>query len=202
MLKGLIIFEGGEGCGKTTQIKLLSKYLTRKHVPHVTTREPGGTPLGEHLRDLMLNEEITDPITEYLIITTARRQHLNEVILPALKSGKLVLCDRFTYSTLVYQCIVKGMDRKLFNELNDKLLGDIKPELCIYFDLPPNLVEERTARRKGAAKTVYDRKGVEFHENLRKSYLRVADSHDEMKVIDANQTIDEIASQVLELLNL
>ena len=134
------------------------------------------------------------------MITTARRQHINQVILPALASGKLVLCDRFTYSTLVYQCIVKGMDKALFDELNEKLLGDIKPELCIYFDLPPSMVAERTSRRKGAAKTVYDKKGLEFHENLRKAYLNIAGTCDEMKVIDATKTIDEITAQVLELI--
>lgn len=203
MLKNFITFEGGEGCGKTTQIRLLSEYFDSVGINHLKTREPGGTALGEKLRDAMLDaEELQDATTEYLLITAARKHHLDTVIVPALDAGKLVICDRFTDSTLAYQCYMKGMDLWMFERLNDMLLHGMVPSLTIYLDLDPAAGLARIANRQGAH-NIYDKKGLDFHTKLRESYLKIVSNHPNRIVkIDADDDASQVHSFVLNALKL
>lgn len=201
VLKKFITFEGGEGCGKTTQIEMLSNYLHKKGIDHITTREPGGTAFGEKIRKLMLEQyELDDPILEYLLLTASRKYHLDKAILPALNQNKFVLCDRFIDSTLVYQCYVKGMDNNLFEKLNHLLLKDVQPEITFYLDIDPEVAQARLKRR-GTNANFYDIKKLGFHKQLRKAFLDVASIHKgRVIVIDADNTKEETHQAIVRLL--
>lgn len=195
-----ITFEGGEGCGKSTQARLLHESLIRSHIPCILTREPGGTTLGEKLRDFILKDsEIEDPVVEYMLITAARRHHLTTVIKPALAQGKAVICDRFTHSTLAYQVMMKGMERELFTILNHHLLLGCIPDLTIYIDLAPELALVRLQERNDA-KSVYDRKDLAFHQRLRACYLEIMHNESKAVIIDGNQSVEVVARVLLAAL--
>jgi len=131
-----VTLEGPEGAGKTTQVKLLSKQLTKLGVPHVVTRDPGGTPLGKQVRRILLTPGINvAPMTELLLYQADRAQHVAEVIKPALEEGKLVLCDRFIDSSIAYQGYGRNIDMKLIKDLNELSTGGLRPVLTILFDI-------------------------------------------------------------------
>ena len=139
--KGLFIcFEGGEGSGKTTQIKLLSKKLSNSNIPFIITREPGGTMIGEEIRKILVSGKIEklDSFSELLYFTAARRQHITEVIMPALKLGKIVISDRYVFSTMVYQGYVGGVNLNMIKELHQNFCFDLFPDLTILLDVDPN----------------------------------------------------------------
>lgn len=190
----LITFEGIDGCGKSTQLRLLEKFLAEYGVEFVSTRQPGGTELGKKIRSALLDGEkdSVDPLAELLLYEADRAHHVRTVVLPALEAGKIVLSDRFYDATTVYQGYARGHDLKLVHELNQLAAGGIKPDLTLLFDLEVDLSLNRTHRR--GDETVkpdrLDREPVEFHRRVRQAYLEIAAQEpDRFRIIPASGSI-------------
>lgn len=171
-----VTFEGIEGSGKTTQIRRLSAYLERKGIPHLVTREPGGTPLADEIRTLLLSRrsEPVFPETELLLYEAARAQHVRGVILPARASGKAVLCDRFCDATVAYQGFSRGIDVSRIEWLNAFASDGLSPDLTLLFDISP---EEgiRRIRDRGGLRDRIEAESREFHRAVREGYLRLSE---------------------------
>lgn len=193
-----ITFEGGEGAGKSTQIKLLAEYLGKLGFNVLITREPGGTALAEKIRTLLLGTgEIRDAMIEFLLLTAARKDHIESLIEPELHNDKVVICDRFMDSTLVYQCMVKGLDRKLVEEINSAVIGYFKPLITFLIDIQPEIGIARLARR---AQTLshYDAQNVQFHNKIRQGFLALAQEESgRIKVIDGNRTQASVHEEII-----
>ena len=198
MTKGLFItFEGGDGCGKTTQIKLLDEYLRAKGYETLLTREPGSKGLGIKLREILLNYDgEVSPTAESFLFLADRAQHVDCIIKPALKKGVIVLCDRHTDSTVAYQGYGRGLDLEQIHKLNSIATSGLKPDLTIVLDVDV----ETSQKRVGSEKDRMESAGVEFFERVRKGFLEIAQKEPErVKVVDSTQTIEEIHNQILEL---
>ena len=193
-----ITFEGAEGGGKTTQAKLLKEYLEANGKKVVLTREPGGTELAEKLRSILLNDkEIKDSVTELLIVTAGRRDHLENFIKPHLKEGFIVICDRFIDSSFAYQGFGKGLDFTTIQTIHQIALGDFKPDITILIDIESEMAIERIKKGR-AGNNHYDYKGLEFHKKIRNGFLKLAESNqDRFYVINGNEDIDVIHKKVL-----
>ena len=159
MTKGVFItFEGGEGTGKSTQLRLLEKYLKGLNIPVIATREPGGTSAGELIRELLVNGK-TDrwsPLTETLLHYASRYEHITNLIQPAILSGQWILCDRYTDSTFAYQGFSQGVDLKIINQLNKIVTSQLNPNLTIILDLPIEIGLKR-AEKRGVDETRYEK---------------------------------------------
>jgi len=177
-----VTFEGGEGSGKSTQMRRLATRLAASGVPCVVTREPGGTPLGEQLRALALDAPMPPAaMTEALMIVAARAELVAAVLRPALAEGRTVLCDRYADSTLAYQGGGRGLDAALLQSLNRAATGGLTPDLTLLFDLDP---ERGLARRAGGGPTNrLDRESLEFHRRVRARYLELANAAPERIVV-------------------
>lgn len=193
--------EGGEGSGKTTQAVRLCQALTDRGYTVLHTREPGGTPVAEQLRDILL-ERSNEPMaseTETLIILAARRQHADQVIRPALARGTLVICDRFSDSTMAYQGYARGLDLKILRTMNDWATGGLTPHLTVLFDLPV-AAGLRRRRSETASQNRLDLETERFHTNVRAGFLALAKREPRrIRMIDARQSPDAIARQVESL---
>ena len=198
MKNGLFItFEGADGCGKTTQIKLLDEYLREKGFNTLLTREPGSKGLGEKLREILLNYdgEVSSNCESFLFLAD-RAQHIDCIIKPAIKEGKIVLCDRHTDSTVAYQGYGRGLDIGQINYLNNIATNGIKPDLTIVFDIDI----ETSMQRVGTEKDRMESAGKEFFNRVRNGYLEIAKNEPQrVKVINSSDTIENIHKQVLEL---
>ena len=197
-----ITFEGGEGSGKSTQIRLLADELTQSGKTVLTTREPGGSPGAEEIRKLLVSGNADwDDTTETLLFFAARRDHLNHKILPAIQADHVVLCDRFADSTMAYQGYGYGdnpTQQALIKNLYQQVVGDFKPDLTILLDIP---VEIGLARSRRAENTElrFENKELSFHERLRQAYLNMAKSElERFVVIDATQPIETIHNQIMK----
>jgi len=200
-----ITFEGGDGSGKTTQLKALDGYLTERGKSCIATREPGGTSLGNLIRQVLLEvgkQPITSP-TELFLYLADRAQHIHEVIIPAIKQGKVILCDRHTDSTLAYQGYGRGIDLGLLRSLNDIASQGIKPDLTFLFDCPVEIGLSRTAQRQSQVITGagredrFEREKVEFHERVREGFLELARAEPHrFRIIDATRSVEEIAREI------
>ena len=206
MTKGIFItLEGGEGTGKSTQIKLLQQALSAAGVDVLTTREPGGTDQAERIRDLLLQRDsgAFDPMTEALLLFAARREHLVEKIWPALEKGQWVISDRFADSSRAFQGYGMGLDMQVIENLYQLVAGKFQPDLTFIFDIDPELGLERSlSRLKKSAVTEdrYERMGLPFHQRLRNGFLEIAKKFPERCVIiDAAQDIQAIHRQVLKV---
>ncbi|MDD2912665.1 MAG: dTMP kinase, partial [Candidatus Bipolaricaulis anaerobius] len=158
-----VVLEGPDASGKSTQLRLVADALAAKGVPALATREPGGTPLGEHLRDLVLSpNSAMNPLTELLLIIGARHEHVEKVIRPALGEGKWVLCSRYTLSSLAYQGWGRGLDLDLIRHLNQLATGGLEPDYVFLLDLPPGVAYERTRERDR-----FEGEGLEFFTRVR-----------------------------------
>jgi dTMP kinase len=208
MNKGFFIsFEGGEGCGKTTQVNRLAKCLTALGHKVVTTREPGGTPEAETIRDLIVqrNTGAWAPFEECLLLYAARLSHVDTVIKPALAKGKIVISDRFIDSTLAYQGYGRGADIKKIEALNDLVLGGFKPDMTFIMDIDPKIGLARSNRRLAAeelklkqSEDRFESMEMEFHERLRRGFLDIAKSNpDRCHLIDASRDLDVIESEIM-----
>ncbi len=206
----LVSFEGGDGSGKTTQLRLLEKYLASRGKVCLCTREPGGTTLGEMIRQVLLEggrEEITSP-TELFLYLADRAQHVHEVIRPALASGRLVLCDRFTDSTLAYQGYGRGVDLDMLRRLNQVASHGITPDLTFLLDCPVEVGLSRTAQRlvsqesgKGREDR-FEREKTEFHEKVRTGFLELAQAEPErIYLLDASRPIQEIHEEIKKVVD-
>lgn len=200
MKKGLFItFEGADGCGKTTQLKLLSEYLQKKGREVLLTREPGAKGLGEKVREILLNYDgvVSDRCESFLFLAD-RAQHVDVIVNPAVNSGKVVLCDRHIDSTVAYQGYGRGLSIERINMLNDIATNGKKPDLTLIFDIDV----ETSMQRVGAEKDRLESAGKEFHNRVRFGYLEIAKSEpDRIKVIDAVQSIDDIHKRVVEIVD-
>lgn len=196
----LITFEGGEGAGKSTQIERLARALRSAGVDLLVTREPGGTPGSEQIRQLLL-EGTADrwlPLTEVLLLLAARHDHVVRHIVPALTAGRWVLCDRFVDSTRVYQGMAGAVDLALIDRLHGAVLGDLRPDLTVILDLP---VTEGLGRRgETSGQHRYERMSRDFHERVREGFLTLARAEPERcAVIAASRAVDAVADDVRTL---
>lgn len=198
MTQGFFIsFEGGEGAGKSTQIRRLSERLAAAGHDVVVTREPGGSPGAEAIRELLVNGEADrwSPVTETLLMYAARRDHVERVIRPALARGAIVLCDRFADSTRAYQGAGGDAPASLIAALEDHVLGGTVPDLTLILDLPAEIGLQRAEARGGAAR--FESKGLAFHERLRAGYLEIARREPERcVVIEANAGIEAVTAAI------
>lgn len=193
-----ITLEGGEGAGKSTQIRLLADALRAAGIDVVTTREPGGSPGAEAVRDLLVNGEPGRwlPVSEAMLLSAARHDHVMRTIRPALDAGQWVLCDRFADSTMAYQGYGHGLDQGVLTALRDIAVGDTKPDLTLILDIDPAQGLARAASRRGGEDR-YERMQITFHEKLREGYQAIAKAEpSRCAVIDASSGIDAIQSDI------
>lgn len=198
MKKGLFItFEGADGCGKTTQIELLNKYLQNKGYQTLLTREPGSKGLGVMLREILLNYdgEVSANCESFLFLAD-RAQHVDCIIKPAIEEGMIVLCDRHTDSTVAYQGYGRGLDVDRINYLNNIATNTLKPDLTIVFDIDI----ETSLQRVGQNKDRMESSGIEFFNRVRQGYLEIAKNEpSRVKVLDASNTIEDLHNEVINL---
>lgn len=207
-----ITFEGVEGSGKTTQIKILNDMLTLRGFQTLLTREPGGTPIGDKIREVLLHSDNSGmvPLCELLMYAAGRAQHIQQVITPALKARKIVLCDRFTDATMAYQGYGRGFSQAMINDINRLAAGDLKPDLTFLLDCDPKTGLTRTDERRAIRKIPLDEDRFEneplvFHNKVRGGYLEIARRDpDRIKIVNASQNVEdmhhEIAREVLKVL--
>ncbi|MBS0446924.1 MAG: dTMP kinase [Proteobacteria bacterium] len=189
-----ITFEGIDGAGKSTHIEALARRLAARGATIVQTREPGGTPLAEALREMLLTAPM-DAMTEALLVFAARRDHLRQVIRPALQRGETVVCDRYTDATFAYQGGGRGTDLGLLRELEARVHGDLQPDLTLWFDLPAEIAADRRARARAADR--FEREDLAFFERVRAAYeARRAAAPARIVRIDSSRTRDEVARQI------
>lgn len=196
-----ITIEGSEGVGKSTNIEFIKHYLLGKGIDLLVTREPGGTPLAENIRDLLLQkrDESVDETAELLLMFAARAQHLNTVILPAIQAGRWVLSDRFTDSTYAYQGGGRGLDRSLISQLEMLVQKDMQPDLTFYLDIDVKLGLARVSRRVELDR--FEDQHIDFFERVRAEYLRRVKANSERyKVIDASQTLEYVQGDIEKVL--
>ena len=193
-----ITFEGADGCGKTTQLKLLADYLVAKGKEVLITREPGSKGLGEKLREILLNYDgEVAPECESFLFLADRAQHIATIVKPAIEAGKIVLCDRHTDSTVAYQGYGRGLDLDRINYLNSVAVNGVKPDLTIVFDVDI----ETSMKRVGDEKDRMESGGDAFFNRVRNGYLEIAKQEPErVKVIDASQSIEQVFEDVLKLI--
>lgn len=197
-----ITFEGPEGSGKTTQIHLLAAYLYEQGHDVLVTREPGGTPIGDRVRSILLDPAHTEmqPATEFLLFSAARSQHVGQIIRPHLARGGTVLCDRFADSSLAYQGYGYQLDLDVRRAITRFASGGLVPDLTLYFDVPVEVGLQRKAGGDGDAWNRMEDKEIAFHERVRAGYLTMAAQEPERwVVIDATLDIDTVQASIREL---
>lgn len=206
-MAGLFVtFEGVEGCGKTTQIRLLEDFLKLRSHDTILTREPGGTHIGDQIRKVLLSVENRGmfPVTELFLYAAARSQHVEEVIGPALKDGKIVLCDRFSDATTAYQGAARKIERDFLSQVHKIATGGLKPDLTILLDLPAEIglkrAWERNERERLTGKEDrFEQEAVEFHERVREGYLEIAREEPfRVKVFNALEPIDNVHQRIVQ----
>jgi dTMP kinase len=200
-----ITFEGVEGSGKTTQIQRLKKYLTQKGIPCKVTREPGGCPIGEKVRKILLNPDHREmvPLSELLLYEAARAQHVKEVIEPFLKKGGVVLCDRFSDATIAYQGYGRKIDLRWIERLNHFSSRGIKPDVTFLLDCPSDVGLKRALKRNRTLKQEkeerFEKEKIQFHQRVRKGYLALAKKEPRrVKVVDTRQGKDNVFNKILK----
>ena len=196
-----ITFEGCDGCGKSTQLRLLSEYLTEQKIPHIFTREPGGGKISEAIREILLNgknSEMTDEC-EALLYAAARAQHLRDRVQPALEKGELVICDRYVDSSFAYQAYARGLGMNFVQKINHFALEEFSPDVTVFIDLTP---EEAFARKHGAEENDrMEQAGLPFHRRVYEGYKAVAKEYPNRFIcVDGRKTPQEIFGEVLSVL--
>ena len=202
MKKNLFItLEGIEGAGKSTVIDFIENFITSSGYDVVKTREPGGTAIGEQIREILLNksnDKLTDD-TELLLIFAARAQHLSEIILPNLTSNKIVLCDRFIDASYAYQGAGRGIEQSKINLLENWVMPDIKPDLTFLLDLDPKIAFERRNKRSDADR--FESEDIHFFEKIRQYYLERAENEPErFRVINSELSLEDVQEQIKNIL--
>lgn len=204
-----ITFEGGEGSGKTTQIQLLKSYFESQCRDVITTREPGGTIEAEKIRELLVQRDGGNwtPTAEAMLFFTARHMHVETKIKPALSDGKIVICDRFTDSTIAYQGYGHQFDLDVLKQIQSVSIGDFQPDKTIILDIDVRAGLKRAGKRmedddSGDTEDRFERMDLSFHENLRQGYLTIAkQDSNRCVVINADQSIDGVHSDILSAIN-
>ena len=202
MKKGLFItLEGIEGAGKSTAVDFIEDFLTKEGHDVIKTREPGGTVIGEQIREILLkNENYTLTYdTELLLVFSARAQHIQEVIFPALSSGKIILCDRFTDASYAYQGGGRGIDASRINLLEKWVQGDLRPNLTLLFDLDVSIGMQRTKKRSDADR--FEREEINFFEKIRNTYLeRAKNEPQRFRIINSASSLESVKEQIITIL--
>lgn len=213
-MKSLITFEGIEGSGKSTQMRLVAEYLIEKNVPLLITSEPSGTDIGRKIGGILFNRghHYMCAETEVFLFCAARSQHVREMIMPALKENRVVLCDRFSDATYAYQGIGRGLSLEFIKRINDYSSMNLKPDLTFLFDLPVEIGLKRAMERNDLLKESsfsdrFEREQMDFHRRVREGYLSIYKSEPRrIRLIDATRDIDtiqeEVRRQVLDFINL
>ena len=201
-----ITFEGIEGSGKTTQIRLLAEQLQQKNQQVLLTREPGGCQIADQIRGILLHPDNMAMVsrTELLLYAAARAQHIEEVVRPALTAGKIVLCDRFTDATLAYQGDGRGLERSLIIQLNQLAAGDCRPDLTLLFDLPVEIGLGRARQREtdlqDSSEGRFEREQLDFHQRIRDGYLTLATAEPQrFRVIDASRSREQMTKEISDI---
>jgi len=197
----LITFEGIEGSGKSTLIASLASDLRNRTIDIHVTREPGGTPLGERVRALfLLDPDVTiDPLAEALLINSSRAQLVGDVIVPALRAGTVVLCDRFFDATIAYQGFGRGLDIEMLLELSLTATRRIAPDLTFLLDIPAELSRERL-RARGVAADRLERESLEFHDRVRRGYLQLAERFGRIVVLDGTRRPGDLVAEAMAVI--
>lgn len=202
-MKGIFItFEGGEGSGKTTIIKRLTEELTQKGYSVVCTREPGGSKIAEGIRNIILDKENTemDYMTEALLYAASRAQHLSEKVKPALKEGKVVLCDRYLDSSLAYQGYARGLGIDRVYDINLYATEGLLPNLTLFVDIAPSVGLDRI-KQNHREEDRLDKEKIDFHERVHSGYLEVARRFPErIKVVNGEQSVEEVYADVQKII--
>ena len=202
-MAGLFItVEGPDGSGKSTQIKKIKTFLIEKGYDVVVTREPGGTPIGEKIREIILDREHIemDEMTEALLYAASRAQHVAEVISPAVKAGKIVICDRFVDSSIVYQGIGRGLGVELVENINKHAVGHMQPHVTFLFKLSPEIGIQRKQFQGNEDRL--EREKMDFHNRVFTGYMNLEDLYPtRIKAIDASGTVEEVFDQIKERLH-
>lgn len=196
-----ITFEGCDGCGKSTQLKMFNEYLTKENIPHIFTREPGGGKISEAIREILLsgkNMEMTDEC-EALLYAASRVQHLSDRVEPALQEGKLVICDRYVDSSLAYQAYARGLGVDFVSKINAFALTKYRPDVTIFIDLTP---EAAFLRKHGADENDrLEQAGMAFHKRVYEGYKQLAkDEPDRIVCVDGTKSPDGVFADVLKAL--
>ena len=203
-LQGLLItFEGGEGTGKSTQSKLLYDYLKSKTKDVILTREPGGCIESENIRNLLVKGNINkwDPITESLLHNAARREHIKNIIKPALLKNKIVICDRYIDSTMAYQGIGQGVNLNFLNILSKEITENIVANITFIFDIDPDISLKRAKKRDKNTNNRYENFDISFHRNIRNYFKSLINTNKRYILIDASNSIEEIHLKILKSIN-
>ena len=204
MAKGLfIVFEGGEGSGKSTMLNRTFEWLKSINIECITTREPGGIEISERIREIILDKNNTamDGRTEALLYAAARRQHLVEKVVPALEEGKVVLCDRFIDSSLAYQGFARGLGIDEIYEINKFAIDSYMPDLTIFFDIEPELGLSRINKDNSREVNRLDLEKIDFHNKVREGYNILLENYTErIKKIDASKSIEEVFLDVKNII--
>jgi dTMP kinase len=205
-----ITLEGIEGSGKTTQLKHIADFLRKKGHDCVITREPGGTPIGEKIRAILLDpaSKGINPLTELLLYMADRVQHVKELLGPSLAAGQTVLCDRYFDATLVYQGYARGLDIELIEQLHQLLLAGLRPDITFLLDLPPETGLSRAwaqinnGNRTGR-ESRFEKEALSFHEKVRAGYLTLARKEPErFRIIDASRDLNDVQKEILKVFRL
>ena len=204
-----ITLEGIEGSGKTTQICRLVEFFEGRGIECVATRQPGGTLIGENIRSILLDpaNSALEPLAELLLYMADRAQHINELIRPALKNGKTVVCDRYFDATLVYQGFARGLSIDLIGQLHQLLFDDLKPDVTLLLDLPPQVGLERAWQQlnngqRSGDESRFEAEAVAFHEKVRSGYLQLARLEPErFRIIDAAQTQNQVFAAMRKIVS-
>lgn len=200
MKKGYFItFEGADGCGKTTQSELIQKYLEDKGYEVVWTREPGSKGLGQNIRQLLLHYDgDVAPMCEAFLFLADRAQHVEQLIKPAVESGKIVICDRHTDSTIAYQGYGRGEDKEQLKYLNNLATGTTKPDLTFVFDVSTEVAQKRVGDEKDRMESA----GVEFHKKVRHGYFEIAKEEPQrVKIVNADNSIEEVFEDAKKIID-
>lgn len=203
-MKGrFITFEGPDGSGKGTIIKYVKKYLEKNNIDYILTREPGGVEISEEIREIILNKKhlSMDERTEALLYAAARRQHLVEIVVPALKDGKIVICDRFVDSSLAYQGHARGIGIDAVLKINQFAIDNLMPDLTIFLDVQPEVGLSRINNSKVRKKDRLDLESIDFHRKVYEGYKKVLERYpNRIKSIDAEQSIKAVSKQAIEVI--
>ena len=197
----LITFEGIEGCGKSTQVKMLLEFLLKKKIPAMLTREPGGTLVAEEIRNLLINGEIDklDSTTEVLLNFAARRDHVRKLIKPAIDAKKIVISDRFFDSTVAYQGFAGGVDLAVIEKIKSAAISNFEPDITFLIDLDVKAAMKRILKRDSNNR--YEKMSLEFHESVRAGFLEIAKVNKKrFKIIDGSDSTFKINKKILEIL--
>lgn len=201
MNKKWISFEGGEGSGKTTLIKALEKRFKEAGQSVLTTREPGGVPVAEKIRHILLDrtKDHMDPMTEAILFAASRRQHLVEKVLPALEEGKIVLMDRYVDSSVVYQGYARGLGMERIAKLNEYATSGMMPSLTFYLDLDPEVGMKRIQTNKRDQNRL-DLESMDFHHKIRQGYQLLCEGEERIHCVDANQSMEALLEEVWKVI--